>query len=106
VFLNIYIIFSEILKVLNGFIEERGWEWKNLVGVCTDVAACLTADIQVWPLKLRIWWGDNLLTTHCYIHRQNLACKKRHMSLIFLLLVLVRSLLLVDGYSTLNTLTK
>jgi hypothetical protein len=31
----------EIVKVLNGFIEERGLEWKNCVGVCTDGAACL-----------------------------------------------------------------
>ena len=33
---------SEIFKVLNGFIEERGVEWKNCVGVCTDGTACLT----------------------------------------------------------------
>jgi len=32
---------SEISKVLNGFIEERGLEWKNCIGVCTDGAACL-----------------------------------------------------------------
>jgi len=33
---------SDIFKVLNCFIEERGLEWKNCVGVCTDGAACLT----------------------------------------------------------------
>ena len=32
---------SEIFKALNGFIEERGLEWKNCIGVCTDGAACL-----------------------------------------------------------------
>ena len=31
---------SEIFKVLNGFIEERGLEWKNCVGVCTSRCCC------------------------------------------------------------------
>ena len=38
---------SEIFEVLNGLIEDRGLEWKNCVGVCTDSAACLTVEIQV-----------------------------------------------------------
>jgi len=38
---------SEIFKVLNGFIEESGLEWKNCIGVCTDSTACLTGKIQV-----------------------------------------------------------
>jgi hypothetical protein len=33
---------SEMFKVLNDFIEERGLEWKNYVGICTDGAACLS----------------------------------------------------------------
>jgi len=33
---------SEVVKVLNAFIEERGLERNNCVGVCTDGAACLT----------------------------------------------------------------
>jgi len=33
---------SEIYKVLDGLIEERGLEWKNCVGVCTDDTACPT----------------------------------------------------------------
>ena len=27
---------SEIFRVLNGLIEEKGLEWKNCVRVCTD----------------------------------------------------------------------
>ena len=39
---------SEIFKVLNGFIEQKGRQWKKCAGVCTDGAACLTGtEIQV-----------------------------------------------------------
>lgn len=67
---------SEIFKVLNGFIEERGLEWKNCVGVCTDGAACLTGRNSGLVTKIKDMAGNNLLSTHCYIHRQNLASKK------------------------------
>jgi len=67
---------SEIFKVLNGFIEERGLEWKHCVGVCTDGAACLTGRNSGLVSKIKDMAGNNLLSTHCYIHRQNLASKK------------------------------
>ena len=61
---------SEIFKVLNGFIEERGLEWKICVGVCTDGAACLTGRNSGLVSKIKDMAGNNLLSTHCYIHRQ------------------------------------
>jgi len=67
---------SEIFKVLNGFIEERGLAWKNCVGVCTDDTACLTGRISVLVTKIKYMADSNLLSTHCYIHRQNMASKK------------------------------
>jgi len=33
---------SESFKVLKSFVEERGLEWKNCFGVCTDGAAWLS----------------------------------------------------------------
>ena len=67
---------SEIFKVLNGFIEERGLEWKICVGVCTDGAACLTGRNSGLVSKIKDMAGNNLLSTHCYIQWQNLAYKK------------------------------
>jgi len=42
---------GEIFEVLNGFVEERGLEWKNCVGVCT----VSQLEIQVYSVKFRIW---------------------------------------------------
>jgi hypothetical protein len=63
---------SEILKVLIDFIEERCLEWKNYVAVCTDGAACLTGTNSGLVTKIKDMASNNLLSTHCYIYRQNL----------------------------------
>ena len=66
----------KIFKVLSGFIKKRGLEWKHFFGVCTDGAACLTGGNSGLVTKMKDMAGNNLLSTHCYIHRQNLASKK------------------------------
>jgi len=50
---------SEILKVLNGFIEESGLEWKNCVGVCTNGAACLAGINSDLVTKIKDMAGSN-----------------------------------------------
>ena len=52
---------NEIFKVLNGFIEERGLELKNCIGVCTDGAACLTGGNLGLVTKIKDIAGNNLL---------------------------------------------
>ena len=60
---------SEIFKVLNGFIKEKGLEWKNCFGVCTDGAASLIGINSGLVTKIKDIAGNNLLSTHCFIHR-------------------------------------
>ena len=67
---------SEIFKVLNGFIEERDLKWKNCVGFCTDGAAGLTGNNSGLVTKIKNMASNNLLSTYCYIHRQNQASKE------------------------------
>ena len=43
---------------------------------CTYGAACLTGRNSGLVTKIKDMEGNNLLSTHCYIHRQNLASKK------------------------------
>jgi len=66
-------ISSDIFQVLNGFIEERGLECESCVGFCTDGAACLTGRNSGLVTKIKDMAGNILLSTHCYIYRQNLA---------------------------------
>jgi len=88
---------SEIVKVLNGFIEERSFAWKICIGVCTDGAACLAGRISGLVTKIKDMAGNILFLTHCYIHRQNLT--SNHLSLMKFCLNLLKLL----KNSTLNT---
>jgi hypothetical protein len=56
---------NEIFKILNGFIEERGLEWKNCFGICTDGAACLTGRNSGLVNKIKDMACNNLLSMHC-----------------------------------------
>ena len=52
-------ISSEIFRILKGFIKERGLEWKNCVGICTDGAACLTGRNSGLVTKIKDMAGNN-----------------------------------------------
>ena len=54
---------------------------KNCIWVCTDGAACLTGRNLGLFTKVKDMAGNNLLSTHFYIHSQNLASKKWHLNL-------------------------
>ena len=60
---------SGSFKVLSGFIEKKGLEWKNCVGVCTDGTARLTGRNSGLVTKIKDMAGIDLLSTHCYIQR-------------------------------------
>jgi len=59
---------SEISKVLNCFIEERGLEWKNCVGVCTYGAACLIGRNSGLVSKIKDMVGNNIV--NALLHSQ------------------------------------
>jgi len=62
-----------MFKVLNSFIEDRGLEWINCNGVCTDGAVCLTDRNSSLVTKIKDMADNKLLSTNCYIHRQKKA---------------------------------
>jgi len=93
---------SEFFIVLNGFIDERGLEWKNCIGVCTDGTACLTGRNSDLVTKIKDMAGNNLLSTQCYIHRQNLASKKIAPELNEVLSQCVKSINYINKNSALN----
>ena len=71
---------SDILKVLIDFIEERGSQWENCVGVCTDGPVCLTGRNSGLVTKIKDMAGNNLLSL--IFTGKNLPPKKWHLSLI------------------------
>ncbi|KAI6659423.1 SCAN domain-containing protein 3 [Oopsacas minuta] len=67
---------SQIFDGLNNYIvDQSGLDWKFCVGVCTDGAAAMTGRHSGVVAKIKEVAPD-CESTHCFIHRENLATKK------------------------------
>ncbi|KAI6648707.1 SCAN domain-containing protein 3 [Oopsacas minuta] len=67
---------SQIFDGLNNYIvDESGLDWKFCVGVRTDGAATMTGRHSGVVAKIKEVAPD-CESTHCFIHRENLATKK------------------------------
>jgi hypothetical protein len=57
-----------MLKVVSGFFEEHGTQWKNLCAVCTDGAPAMLGCRSGFQALIKNV-APNAIGTHCVIHR-------------------------------------
>ncbi|KAI6651380.1 SCAN domain-containing protein 3 [Oopsacas minuta] len=67
--------FSNFDGLNNYIIDQSGLDWQFCVGVCTDGAAAMTGRHFGVVAKIKEVAPD-CESTHCFIHRENLATKK------------------------------
>ncbi|XP_053145433.1 zinc finger MYM-type protein 6-like [Hemicordylus capensis] len=67
---------AEVFKVLNEYMEQAQLDWKNCVAVCTDGTASMLGKHSGVLAKIRSVASENMVHTHCFIHRQHLVAKK------------------------------
>ena len=67
---------SEIFKTLNNYVQEHDIDWGKCVGVCTDGAANMIGCHSGATVKIREVANQDLLITHCILHREHLSSKK------------------------------
>lgn len=64
----------DIMTAISEFIDKHKLSWKKLIGVCTDGAPAMLGSrsgfVQLIKEK-----NPNVITIHCFIHRQALAAK-------------------------------
>ncbi|XP_067134504.1 zinc finger MYM-type protein 6-like [Centruroides vittatus] len=60
---------------IDSFLNTNGLLWKNCVGICTDGAASMTGYKGVTS-RIKHIAHANIITTHCFIHREQLASKE------------------------------
>lgn len=67
---------SEIFETLNSYFCEHGIEWKKCIGICTDGAANMVGRLSGVVAKVKKVGHPDILSTHCILHREQLASKK------------------------------
>ena len=66
---------AEILKTIIDFIENKGSDMKNCVGICSDGAASMIGKKSGVITRIK-QLAPKCAPTHCFIHRESLATKK------------------------------
>ncbi|KAK7886953.1 hypothetical protein WMY93_026574 [Mugilogobius chulae] len=69
-----------IFEALHNFIVQHNVDWKKCVGICTDGATAMTAKHKGLVTRVRKV-APSAASTHCCIHREQLAVKKMPTSL-------------------------
>lgn len=64
----------DIFNILSLYLENKDISWKNCIGICTDGAASMVGSIKglVTLIKEK---NANIISTHCFIHREVLMAK-------------------------------
>lgn len=66
---------EDVFNLVDGYMDAKGIEWRNCVGVCTDGAAAMTGK-NSGVVKRVLERAPDAKWIHCYLHRENLAAKK------------------------------
>ena len=63
---------EDIFKTVNCFMKENNFSWLNCVGICTDGAPSMVGSIKGFT-TLAKKENENIITTHCFLHREALV---------------------------------
>lgn len=65
---------EDVFNILNDYLDKWQLSWKSCVGICTDGAPSMVGCIKglVSFIKKQ---NENVITTHCFLHREALMSK-------------------------------
>ena len=65
---------QDIFDTLNKYLKETELSWKQCVGICTDGAPSMVGSIKGF-VSLAKRENSDIITTHCFLHREALVGK-------------------------------
>jgi hypothetical protein len=65
---------SEIFHVTDEYLHENGLQWKDCIGVCTDVASLMTGKVRGFMAKVQEV-NPEIRFDHCLIHCEAIVAK-------------------------------
>ncbi|KAE9540093.1 hypothetical protein AGLY_005345 [Aphis glycines] len=66
---------DEIFKTMNNYMISKNINWASCIGICTDGAASMTGIHSGVVSRVKEVAHAHLISTHCFIHREQLAVK-------------------------------
>jgi len=66
---------DEIFKTMNSYMISKNINWASCIGICTDGAASMTGIHSGVVSRVKEVAHAHLISTHCFIHREQLAVK-------------------------------
>ena len=65
---------QDIFDMMTGYFRKMNLTWKFCAGICTDGAPCMVGCIKGFS-SLAQKENQNLIRTHCFLHREVLVSK-------------------------------
>ena len=65
---------EDVFNVLNDYLSKWQISWKSCVGICTDGAPSMVGCMK--GLTSFVKQNENVVVTHCFLHREALMAKK------------------------------
>ena len=94
---------AEISKTIIDYIEDKGLDMKNCVGVCSDGAAAMIGEKSGVITRIQRL-APECASTHCFIHTESLATKKLSTKLNDMLCEVVKIVNYIKGSAVISRL--
>ena len=63
-----------MFATMDGYLQSHDLSWSNCVGICTDGALSMRGPVKGF-VTLAKNVNDDIITTHCFLHREALVEK-------------------------------
>ena len=66
---------EDIFQILNNYLVKWDLSWKSCIGICTNGAPSMVGCLKEFTTLLKESQNPNIITTHCFLHREALIAK-------------------------------